>query len=97
MHLSQRTPGRATSNTLSMHRVQGSTFSLHAPLTGLQAITTNWETCRQALVILCQGDQVEAAAVADEILQPLDRFTTNVDLEPDQVAKLRDLLLAGSC
>lgn len=94
MYLSQRTPGRATSNTLSMHRVQGSTFKLDAPLTGLQAITTNWETCHQALVILCRGDQAEAAALADEVLQPLDRFTTSVDLGPDQVTELRDLLLA---
>jgi hypothetical protein len=46
-------------------------------------------------VILCRGDQAEAAGLADEVLAPLDRFTTIIDLEPEQVAKLRDLLLAG--
>jgi hypothetical protein len=77
-----------------MHRVQGTTYSLDAPPTGLEAITANWETCHQALVILCRGDHAEAAALADEVLGPLDRFTTTIDLEPEQVAKLRDLLLA---
>ena len=92
MYPSQRTATKAT-NTLTMHRIQGTTYSLDAPPTGLEAITANWETCHQALVILCRGDRVEAAALADEVLRPLDRFTTIIALEP--LAKLRDLLLAG--
>lgn len=95
MYLSQRTARNANTNTLTMHRLQGTTYSLDAPPTGLEAITANWETCHQALVILCRGDQAEAAGLADEVLGPLDRFTTIIDLEPEQVAKLRDLLLAG--